>query len=114
MANYEEKIKGLFGNEEFTKEFDEVSTPEEMKELFENYGAELTNEEIAEVINAAVKESDADLDEAALEDVNGGVFAALGIILAGSWKFAVKVYGSEKAAIREIGLFWAKKLGYKG
>ena len=109
MANYEEKIKGLFGNEEFTKEFDEVSTPEEMKELFENYGAELTNEEIAEVINAA-----AELDEAALENVNGGIFKTLATILYASWKFAVKTYGSEEKAIREIGLFWARKLGYKG
>ena len=114
MANYEEKMKVLFGTEEFAKAFDEVSTPEEMKELCENYGAELTNEEIAEVINAAVKESDADLDEVALENVNGGIFATLGAMLLGSWQFAVEVYGSPKAAVREIGLFWARKLGYKG
>ena len=114
MANYEEKIKGLFGNEEFVKKFDEVGAPEELKQLFDDYGAELTDEEIAEVINAATNGTAAELDEAALENVNGGIFTTLGAILAGSWAFAVEVYGSPKAAVREIGLFWARKLGYKG
>ncbi|MBE5811168.1 MAG: hypothetical protein E7318_09585 [Clostridiales bacterium] len=114
MTNYEEKIKGLFGNEEFVKKFDEVGGPEELKQLFDDYGAELTDEEIAEVINAATNGTAAELDEAALENVNGGVIKTLATILFASWKFAVKTYGSEEKAIREIGLFWARKLGYKG
>lgn len=114
MANYEEKIKGLFGNEEFNQKFEKLSTPEEMQELFVEYGADLTDEEMAEVINAATNGTAADLDEAALENVNGGIFKTLGKLVYYSWKFAVKTYGSEERALREIGRFWAKKLGFKG
>lgn len=114
MANYEEKIKGLFGNEEFVKKFNEVSAPEELKQLFGDFGVELTDEEVAEVINTAVKAGDEEFDEAALENVSGGVIATLSAILAGSWALAVKTYGSPEAAVREIGIFWARKLGYKG
>lgn len=114
MANYEEKIKALFGDEEFVKRFHEVSGPDELKKLFADFGTELTDEEMAEMINVAVQEGEVEFDEATLEDVSGGVIATLSAILAASWSLAVRTYGSPEKAVREIGIYWARKLGYKG
>ena len=108
-------IKELFANESFVNRFNTLEGIESAKDLFAEYGVEISNEELAELINGATgKNMDVEFSAEELDDVNGGVFATLGAILAGSWKFAVKVYGSPENAIKEIGLFWARKLGYKG
>ena len=109
------EIKELFANEEFVEKFNMLEGIEAAKVLFAEYGVEITDEELAELIEGATESvSDTELSAEDLSDVSGGVFATLGAILAGSWSFAVKVYGSPEKAVKEIGLFWARKLGYKG
>lgn len=107
-------VKELFGNQEFVEKFNALEGIESAKALFAEYGVEISNEELAELVNGAIENVNAEFSAEDLDDVNGGIFATLGAILAGSWALAVKTYGSPENAVREIGLFWARKLGYKG
>lgn len=110
-----QEIKSLFGNEEFVAKFNAVGDPDEIKALFKEYGVEISDEDLISLIKESVGEpAETELGEDALDDVSGGVVATLAKILAGTWAFAVKTYGSPENAVREIGLFWARKLGYKG
>lgn len=106
--------KELFGNEEFVEKFNSLEGIESAKTLFAEYDVEISDEELAELIKEAVEKSDAEFSAEELDDVNGGIFGTLGAILAGTWSLAVKTYGSPEKAVKEIGLFWARKLGYKG
>ena len=112
MANYEAKLKVLFGNEAFVQKFAAITDPASIKPLAAEFGVELTDEELAEVINAAAPLND-ELDEAALSTVSGGIFGVLGAMLGASWNFAVKTYGSPEKAIQGIGSYWVKKFSRK-
>lgn len=110
-----EKIKELFGKEEFMTKFNATESPEDIKALLNEYGVELSEEELKDMINAVLTGADdGEISIEDLENVNGGVVATMAVILAGSWKFAVQTYGSEANAVRAIGTYWARKLGYRG
>lgn len=106
----EERISALFGNEEFVAKFNALTSPEDIKALFGSYGVDLSDEELKSMIDEAVGQNEGELSADDLDNVNGGIFATLGAILAGTWSFAVKVYGSPEAAIAGIGTYWANKL----
>ena len=109
-----EKISALFGTEEFVEKFNALEAVEDIKTLFGSYGVELSDEELKVLIDEAVGQKDGELNPDELDNVSGGIFATLGMILAGSWSFAVKVYGSPEAAIAGIGTYWANKLKKRG
>lgn len=110
----EKKIENLFGNEAFMEKFMALNTPEEIQALFAENGVEVSAEELHELIQEAMGK-DAELNTEQLDNVNGGGAVSIAwLLLKGTWAFAVKVYGSPEKAVREIGLYWARKLGYRG
>ena len=109
-----DKITALFGNEEFVAKFNALETIEDIKALFGAYGVDVTDDELKVLIDEAVGQKNDELNPEELDNVSGGIFATLGAILAGTWSFAVKVYGSPEAAIAGIGTYWANKLKKRG
>lgn len=113
MNNYEAKIKDLFGNEAFLEKFNAVEDHEKLGDVFKEFGVELTEEELSDLIKTSLNHAQLSADD--LENVSGGgVIGVLTGVLKFTWDCAVDHYGSPKKAVREIGLFWARKLGYKG
>ena len=109
-----DKITALFGNEEFVAKFNALEAIEDIKALFLAYDVEISDEELKILIDEAVGQKNDELNPEELDNVSGGIFATLGAILAGTWSFAVKVYGSPEAAIAGIGTYWANKLKKRG
>ena len=74
MAIYSETFNKLMANEDFVKEMLAKETAEDVQKIFAENGVELTLEEVDEVAkNIFATETEGELDEAALEDVAGGV-----------------------------------------
>lgn len=99
----EAKIKELFGNEEFVKKIEGLESPAEMSAVFKEYGVEMSEDDMAEFMKAAMKkESGEELGEEALEDVNGGLIG----LLNWTWNRAVNYWGGEKQAVQATVNFW--------
>ena len=108
MKAYEEKIKVLFTNEEFTKKMETLEDVEKIGELFKAYDVELTNEELAEILQAAVGEKqETELDESDMENVaGGGIVGASAWLLKKTWGFACDYWGGPKEAVNATVSFW--------
>ena len=100
------KMAALFENEAFVKELKEQSGPEQIRDLFAKNGVPLSDEELAEFLAEGKKAETGELSTDELNNVAGGVFATLGAMLAASWAWSVKTYGSPEAAIEGISTFW--------
>lgn len=110
---YEEKIKGLFANEEFVAKFKAIEDVEKMDSLFKEYGAELTEEELMDFIKAPVeaKRAGGELSADDLDSVNGGVAAFLATkVLPAVWGWSVSEWGSPERAVERTATFWAKAI----
>ena len=67
-------IKDLIANEEFLKGLVEVSTPAELSELLKNNDVELEESiTIEEAFDTIKKQESAELSDADLDDVSGGI-----------------------------------------
>lgn len=101
---YESKIKELFSNEEFLKKFEALEEVEKIADLFKDFGVEMTDSELADFVKAAIEEKKgAELGEADLENVNGGI--GWGAVAA-TWAFAVDYWGGTKEACVATYSFW--------
>lgn len=75
MMNLEEKalaLNALTENEEFLNAYRKVESKDELQKLFAQYGVELEREEIDAFVSA-LNGGNEELDEAALDNVAGGV-----------------------------------------
>jgi len=77
----EERIKGIFADEEFVKELFSKETPEEAQALLAEKDIDVSIEELVKLkdlvvakLQAAENSESAELTEADLEDVAGGTF----------------------------------------
>ena len=73
MNEKQAKIAELIENEEFNKKAEGAASTEALVALFAEYGVEVTEEEINDLVASA----GAELDESSLEDVSGGVGPAV-------------------------------------
>ena len=85
----EERIKGIFADEEFVKELFSKETPEEAKALLEEKDVEFTVEEVIklkEIIVAKMESAEngeeAELGDEDLEEVSGGVLPLFAVAAA--------------------------------
>ncbi len=76
MANIEELLK----NKEFTDKLEQVDSTKAILSLFEEYGIEMTEEELKESFAYVQKQKNGELDTDDLENVSGG----------GSWSTFLK------------------------
>ena len=106
----EEKIKEIFSDEEFVKEFFGKETPEEAQAMLAEKDIDVTVEELCLLRDMLVKklnnaDSDAELCDDDLEDVAGGmgpvVATVIGLFLIGSL-----VVGLVKGIAEESGRRW--------
>ena len=85
-------IQTLMENKEFSEKLALTETTEEVIDVFAEYGVTITEEEL-EAALASVKSNGNELDEAALENVSGGIYGAVitGLIALGdrlgTWKW---------------------------
>ena len=98
-----EKLVEIFSNEQFKSEAESLTTAEELQTLFEEYGLELTMEEVYSLcasIACGMKSND-ELDAEDLEFVTGGIAwvavaaVALGVVCIGA--FAIGIYNGYKS-----------------
>ena len=86
------EIKDLMENKEFSEKLALTETTDEVIAVFADYGVTVTEADL-EAALASVKTTGNELDEAALENVAGGVYGAVisGLILLGdklgTWKW---------------------------
>ena len=111
MDNRIEKIQELMKNEEFTKKLLSMENPEDVQDLFEDNGVELTLDEVKQIgltldkffsgeITAEQLEQTAngELSEEDLEQVAGGVIlAAIATVVISGIIAGGAAYGSYKA-----------------
>lgn len=85
-------IKSLMENKEFSEKLALTETTKEVIDVFAEYGVTITEDEL-EAALASVKSNGNELDEAALENVSGGIYGAVitGLIAIGdrlgTWKW---------------------------
>lgn len=86
------EIKDLMENKEFSEKLALTETTEEVIAVFSEYGVTVTEADL-EAALASVKTTGNELDEAALENVAGGIYGAVisGLIMLGdrlgTWKW---------------------------
>lgn len=109
--NLSEKIKELFNNSEFVEKMEKTSNPDEMYDLFVDYGIEMSDEEYLEFVKSSLDvTTEKEFDESELDNVSGG--ALIGILKKGgkalkkTWDWSVGVWGGEKEAVKGITNFW--------
>ena len=95
------KFEALQNSETFEKELANVSTPEEMQQLFSNHGIEMTIEEIRDLVAEASKLNNDELSAEDLDDVAGGV-----------WYVAVGKWVLKTVASWAIGKLLSKATGW--
>lgn len=100
-----EKLKALFESESFKQEAQGVATAEELKELFQKNGVEMTVEEVVELCGQIAKQmdvgDDGEISEEALENVTGGIapwLIGLGVLCIGA--VALGIYNGYQDAKR--------------
>ena len=92
------EIKDLMENKEFSEKLALTETTEEVIAVFAEYGVTVTEADLDAAL-ASVKATGNELEEAALENVAGGVYGAVisGLILLGdklgTWKWWRKKLG---------------------
>lgn len=69
---YMDKIEHLMDSEEFVQKLNLTNSVEEMQELFEQYGVEVSQEELNQLVALAYVGVDGELNEEAMENVVGG------------------------------------------
>lgn len=107
MKAYEEKIKALFKNEEFTKKMETLEEIEKIGELFKEYDVELTDEELADLLQSAIDaKQEGELDESDLENVSGGLVGGAVKLLGATCRFACDYWGGTKEAVNATVNFW--------
>lgn len=85
-------IQTLMENKDFSEKLALTETTEEVIDVFAEYGVTITEDEL-EAALASVKSNGNELDEAALENVSGGIYGAVitGLIALGdrlgTWKW---------------------------
>ena len=100
------KMAALFENEMFVKELKEQTGPDQVRDLFAKNGVALSDEELAEFLAEGKNSETGELSTDELDNVAGGIFATLGGMLAASWGYACKVYGSPEKAVEGIATYW--------
>ena len=81
----EAKIKELYENEEFIAKMKQADTSEDVKNVFAEYGVELSVEDIEEIYNECVNAENGELGEENLDQVSGGSFIAIGACFVGGY-----------------------------
>lgn len=101
-----EKLKELFLSESFKKESESVKTAEELQNLFQKYGLDLTLDEVVELCGQIARQMEVgdkgEISEDALDNVTGGIAWALiglGVMCIGA--AAVGVYNGYQEAKRK-------------
>lgn len=102
----EAKIKELFDNEAFVNKFNEATNPEELKGVFEEFGLEISDEDLTELIKAPMDEQKEELSEDDLGDVSGGVVGAALWALKKTCQYSVNYWGGPKEAVVATYSFW--------
>ena len=70
------EIKSLMENKEFSEKLTLTKTTEEVIAVFAEYGVTITEDDLEAAI-ASAKSNGKELDEAALENVSGGIYGAV-------------------------------------
>jgi hypothetical protein len=97
----EEKIKEVFADEEFVKEFLSKETPEEAQALLAEKDIDVSVSDLCKLMDMLIAkvenpDAEAELDDEALEDVSGGSLALVGILAAVGAIFAGLYYVQDR------------------
>ncbi len=107
---YEEKVRTLFENSDFTTKFSALDSIEDVGSLFKEYGVDIPDAELADFINAPITANKA--DELADTDLNGISGGAPWYLVGFTWKIACDYWGGPKEAAAQTYSFWKKTLGF--
>ena len=97
----EERIKEIFADEEFVKEFFGKETPEEAQALLAEKDIDVSVSDLCKLMDMLIAkvenpDAEAELDDEALEDVSGGSLALVGILAAVGAIFAGLYYVQDR------------------
>lgn len=97
----EERIKEVFADKEFVKEFLSKETPEEAQDLLAEKDIDVSVSDLCKLMDMLIArvenpDAEAELDDEALEDVSGGSLALVGILAAVGAIFAGLYYVQDR------------------
>jgi hypothetical protein len=97
----EERIKEVFADKEFVKEFLSKETPEEAQALLAEKDIDVSVSDLCKLMDMLIAkvenpDAEAELDDEALEDVSGGSLALVGILAAVGAIFAGLYYVQDR------------------
>ena len=80
-----EKIRVLMESDAFGKEIENVENKTELKNIFEKYGIDITEDEVVEICRGIAAKKNDELSEEDLDIVSGGGILSGLAIVAGAW-----------------------------
>ena len=89
MSENKTKVLEILGNEENISSIKEIKSIEDMKTFLSSKGAEISDDEISEIVSDLFDANDEEISEEDLESVAGGNAAA---VLKGMWDAACLVW----------------------
>ena len=97
----EERIREVFADKEFVKEFFSKETPEEAQALLAEKDIDVSVSDLCKLMDMLIAkvenpDAEAELDDEALEDVSGGSLALVGILAAVGAIFAGLYYVQDR------------------
>lgn len=105
------QIQALFEDSSFVEELKAAKSAEEIKNVFDMHGAELSDEDFAEFLKTPAAELQGEIDESQLDEVSGGGIVGLAWkALKATWKWSVSIHGSPEAAVDYTVNWWKNKL----